>query len=247
MTSFLDLPSEIRNSVYELCLLQQSPINPFDEYYPGSGLTPGVLRVNRQIYREASSFMYAQNIFDLSWVSHKEVASFLERIGRTNAGCIQHIYIDFPDFGNLEAGNITLEDASSDVCANIQSNCANLRTLTMPPDSTTTVLLKLEALDHPKVAIEALELINGRLRAISSLEDIVAQVYDDGPSGYLKKAMESHGWTVREVEYYEEEDWGRSRSPVDDYDDDRDYNYDEEEEYDYDIDNDSDFWRRAGD
>jgi hypothetical protein len=77
------------------------------------------------------------------------------------------------------------------------------------------------------------------LRAISSLQEIIVEVYEDGPSADIRMKMESHGWTINVIEQVEE--WDRDRS-FSDFDDD-DYRYD----YDCDIDNDSNFWRRAGD
>ncbi|PVH72111.1 hypothetical protein DL98DRAFT_389088, partial [Cadophora sp. DSE1049] len=130
--SFLDLPSELRNQVYELCLLHQGPIEyPFDEYYPVHGLTSGLLRVNKTLHHEASSFLYAHNCFDLSGASHEDVAFFLGKIGYMNASYIQLIIADFPDFRKLEPGNVTLEEDSSDTFSIFQSCCANLRTFTM--------------------------------------------------------------------------------------------------------------------
>jgi hypothetical protein len=35
-------------------------------------------------------------------------------------------------------------------------------------------------------------------------------VYEDGPSGYIRRKMESHGWTISAIEYVE--DWGTDRS-----------------------------------
>ncbi|KAH7418464.1 hypothetical protein BKA64DRAFT_654451 [Cadophora sp. MPI-SDFR-AT-0126] len=253
MTGFLDLPSELRNLVYELCLLHQGPIKHlFDGYYSIRGLTPGLLRVNKTVHHEASSFLYGQNCFDLSETSHADVTLFLGIIGCLNARYIQHIIIDFPDFHNLEPGNVVLEQDSTDTISIFQSCCPNLRALTMSLDSTTTVLLKLDALDYPKIVIEALALVNTQLRANPSLQDIVVEVYENGPSGYVKREMESRGWTIKEIEDFEEE-WGSERSygydDRDRYHDDLDYGYDygDYDDDDYDIGNDSDFWRRAGD
>lgn len=107
--------------------------------------------------------------------------------------------------------------------------------------------LRLDDLDNPKIVTEALKLVDTRFRAISSLQEIIVEVYEDGPSDHIRRRMKSHGWTISTTEYVEEEDWGRSFSDFD-YDD---YGYGDDsggDNYDdYDIDNDSDFWRRAGD
>jgi hypothetical protein len=89
-------------------------------------------------------------------------------------------------------------------------------------------------------------LVNTRFRAISSLQDIIVEVYEDGPSNYIRRKMEIQGWTIRTTKYVEE--WGSDRSRGDfEYDWDYDYDYSDDGDDAYDIDNDSDFWRRAGD
>jgi hypothetical protein len=241
--NFLKLPSELRNRVYELCLLHQEPINPWVDYVQRQELTPGLLRANKTIHREASSLFYAQNRFDFTTTTPEDVASFLGTIGR-NADYIRHVCVNFPKFLYPEPGDVTLEENSIGIVANIQSGCANLSTLTTSLYSTNAMELWLDALDNPKIVTEALLLVNTRFRAISSLQEIVVEVYEDGPSDYIRRKMESHGWTVSATEYVEE--WGTDRSLGDTEDDwDHDYGYDDDD--DYDIDNDSDFWRRAGD
>jgi hypothetical protein len=242
--NFLKLPSELRNTVYELCLLHQEPINPWIEYNQRQELTLGLLRANKTIHREASSLFYAQNRFDFTIATSKDVASFLGKIGRNNADFIRHVCVNFPKFLYLEPGDVTLEEDSIGIFANIQSGCANLSKLTTSLYSTNAMELRLDALDNPKIVTEALMLVNTRFRAISSLQEIIVEVYEDGSSDYIRRKMESHGWTVSATEYVEE--WGTDRSLGDTEDDwDHDYGYDDDDEYD--IDNDSDFWRRAGD
>ena len=47
--------------------------------------------------------------------------------------------------------------------------------------------LKLDALDNPKIVTEALQLVNTRFRAISSLQEIIVKVYKEGPRGYIRR------------------------------------------------------------
>ncbi|TVY28417.1 hypothetical protein LHYA1_G002829 [Lachnellula hyalina] len=246
MTNFRDLPSELRNRIYQLCLLEQEPIDPYSHWSPREGLTPGLLRVNKTVHREASPLFYAHNRFDFTLATPEQVASFLGTIGSNNANYIQHIHVDFPIFRDLESGNITLEEGSMGVFANIQNICTNLSTLTTHVYSTNDTVMKLDALDDPKIATEALTLVNTRFRAILSLRDINVEVYKYGPSEDIKSKMENLGWTVSATFVEEWDPAGRSFS--DDADDwDRDYGYDDDDNDSYDIDNDSDFWRRAGD
>jgi hypothetical protein len=217
------------------------------DYNQRRELTPGLLRANKTVHHEASSLLYAQNRFDFATATPEDLASFLRTIGDNNANSIRHICVDFPSLRDLEPGNVTLEEGSDGILANIQSACANLRTLTTSLSSTHAMELGLDALDNPNIVTEALTLVNTRFRAISSLQNIIVEVYDDGPSGYIRRKMENHGWTVSTIEYVEE--WGSDRSFGDSEDDwDHDYGYDDDDDDDaYDIDNDSDFWRRAAD
>lgn len=245
--SFLSLPSELRNGIYELILLHEEPIDPWFDYNRRQKLTPGLLRANKAVHREASSLFYAQNRFDFTKGTLEDVASFLEQIGSNNAAYIRHICVDFPRFLYLDPSDVTLEEESVGILANIQSGCANLSTLTTSLYSTNAMELRLDNLDNPKIVTEALKLVDTHFRAISSLQEIIVEVYEDGPSDHIRRRMKSHGWTISTTEYVEEEDWSRSFSDFD-YDD---YSYGGDsggDDYDdYDIDNDSDFWRRAGD
>jgi hypothetical protein len=72
-----------------------------------------------------------------------------------------------------------------------------------------------------------------------TLQEIIVEVYEDGPSDHIQKEIKNHGWTISATKYVEESDY---------IEDDDDYHYDHDSGGDdYDIDNDSDFWRRAGD
>jgi hypothetical protein len=68
-----------------------------------------------------------------------------------------------------------------------------LRTLTTFLYNTNVMEHRLDALDNPKIVTEALTLFDTRFRAISSLQETIVGVYGDGPSGYIRKKMESHG------------------------------------------------------
>lgn len=105
--------------------------------------------------------------------------------------------------------------------------------------------LRLDALDNPKIVTKTLKLINTHFRAISSLQEIIVDVYKDDPSGHMRRQIESHEWTIRITKYVKEENFDRSFS---DFEDDN-YGYDSgrDDDDNYDIDNDSDFWRRASD
>ena len=117
----------------------------------------------------------------------------------------------------------------------------------MSPDSTYVMELKLDALDSPRIVTKALALVDVRLRTMSSLQEIIVQVYEDGPSGDIKTKMESYGWTISMIEQVEEWDYDGSLGEFEDYGylhDNDDYDRDN---IDYDIDYDKGFWRRTVD
>ncbi|OBT77924.1 hypothetical protein VF21_04311 [Pseudogymnoascus sp. 05NY08] len=114
--NFFTLPRELRDKIYELCLLLEDPIEP----YPGSSrrreLSPSLLGVNKAINREARLVLY-QSRFDFTVTMSKYVSSALKRIGRDNAECIRHIYVEFPPFSSLKPGNIALIEEEADILA----------------------------------------------------------------------------------------------------------------------------------
>jgi len=218
-TNFLSLPGELRNGIYELLLLHQEPIVPLDynrRYKLTPKLTPGLLRTSKTVHREASSLLYAQNRFDFSVLIPEEVASFLEQIGRINANSIRHIIVNFPTFC-LDRHDVALEDNNVLlILTKIQSDCAKLSTLTTSPHITKTMEHELDKLDNPKLVAEALLLVDTRFRAISSLQEIIVEVYKDGLSDHIGREMQSHGWTISVTE---EEDILGNFSASDYYDD----------------------------
>ncbi|MCJ1402140.1 hypothetical protein MMC11_005359 [Xylographa trunciseda] len=249
-TNFLNLPSEIRNNIYEQLLVLQEPVvclnSPWLGYSYIRALTPGLLLANKTVHHEASSLLYSLNRFDFTNCTSKHVVSFLEQIGRNNANYIRHICVDFPEFHFLDLHDVTLTDDSVGILAKFQSDCNKLGTLTTSLQSTNTMELKLDALDHPKIVAKAMALVNARFRAISTLQEIIVEVCEDGPNDYIRREMKGHGWTIRVIEDVEESGSDRSFGNSEEFDHgyDNDSGNDEDK---YDIDNDSDFWRRAAD
>jgi hypothetical protein len=180
VANFFLLPRELRDMVYELCLLHQEPININFDYN-----TPRLLHVNEIARHEASSLFYTQNSFDFSWAAPERIASFLKTIGRNNADYIQHVCVDFPVFHYQGLNDATLSDGSVSIFTAIQSSCSNLRTLTVCAYSSLTTEGRLEELDNHGVVTKVLKLIDTRFRAISSLKKIIVGVYDDDPRSFI--------------------------------------------------------------
>ncbi|KAH7359749.1 hypothetical protein BKA66DRAFT_445259 [Pyrenochaeta sp. MPI-SDFR-AT-0127] len=249
-TNFLSLPSEIRNNIYERLLVLQEPIEfRYSKFERLQNLTPELLLVNKTIYREASSLMYAQNCFNISICTSEEVVSFIERIGRNNARYIQHIYIDFPAFEYLVLDAVMLYSESTDALAKIQSDCSNLGSITMSPHSIHAMERRLSTLDNAKITAEVIALVNSHFRAITTLREVIVDVYEDSSNDEMRRSMKSHGWKLNTIARTEDVSSDPSFSDgdfdglyYDDNYDDSDYGHNE-----YDVDYDSDFWRRAGD
>ncbi|KAJ5682062.1 uncharacterized protein N7477_002002 [Penicillium maclennaniae] len=236
--NFLGLPAELRNEIYVYLLVRKEPIDPWNGDH---GLDLNLLSTNTVILHEARSLLYGHNCFDLT---PGRIPEFLDTIGFINASHLQCIRIDFPRLCDLE-DEVSLEDVSLHMLEKIQSHCTNLRMLITAPESTNTMENWLDSFDSPSICARALALIDARFRAISSLQEIVIEVYEEGPSTYIRKKMESHGWILKVVESVEVEEWDVDRS-WDDFEDDE-YLHDDDDDDDYDTDNDSDFWRRAAD
>ncbi|KFY68143.1 hypothetical protein V496_01263 [Pseudogymnoascus sp. VKM F-4515 (FW-2607)] len=150
MTNFLDLPGELRNRIYELCLLHKEPLALWTGFNQRRELSPGLLRASKAVHNEAISLFYAQNRFDFTIATPKRIALFLQTIGRKNAGHIQHLYVDFPKFSYQEPGDATLSDDSTSIFSSIQGSCANLSTLTAFVDSVLYIEFALYGLDNPE-------------------------------------------------------------------------------------------------
>lgn len=112
-----------------------------------------------------------------------------------------------------------------------------MRTLIISPYSATAMIPKLDELDSPGIVSQVLALMDARFRAISSLQEIIVNVYENNPNADdTRMKVESHGWTVDVIEQEEEWDSGRSFGDFED-------NNCLDDDYgdDYDIDNDSGF------
>ncbi|KAK7973428.1 hypothetical protein PG988_007562 [Apiospora saccharicola] len=99
MPSFSDLPPELRQQVYELCLVRKEPVNPWRSILkrgPSYGLVVNMLRVSKAVYHEAAPVLYSRNIFDLDDRCSEALALFLDRIGPANADQLRHIIVAFP-------------------------------------------------------------------------------------------------------------------------------------------------------
>lgn len=199
--SFLELPGELRDMIYKLCVFQEEPISLSTGFDGIKVLGPGLLRVNETLRREASSLFYARNCFDFSMISIKRIVSFFQTIGCKNAGYIQHICVDFPSFHYQNAGNVTLSDYS--IYAIIQSSCMSISTLSASADSALGMEAKLSELDNPESISTVFKAVDTLFMAsFSKLKSIIVRVYDvdDDPRDFIIE-MENYGWISKPTKY----------------------------------------------
>ncbi|KAH6622943.1 hypothetical protein F5144DRAFT_656848 [Chaetomium tenue] len=222
-TSLLDLPSELRNMIYDLVLLSEDPIKPWIPRPERQSHSVRLLRASQRIHIEASSVSYGRNCFDLTaardW-PHR-LYYFFKKIGANNVGYIRHILVAFPRLGfplhrpflYPDIGAVTLKDNRA--IAIIQKNCVNLSAITTSL-GTTFIEHKLNDLGHDGVVVKALELVNTSFRAIPSLRDIIVKIHPDGLSDSIKAVVESCGWTLNITEPMGVwADWGMSPDKLD--------------------------------
>ncbi|KAI8626364.1 hypothetical protein F5Y19DRAFT_447218 [Xylariaceae sp. FL1651] len=177
MSNFVSLPRELRDQIYELCLLHQGPLNPWFDFYQGEKRTSGLFRVSKSIHAEASQLSYSRNCFDFALASSENIARFLKTIGR-NVDYIRHIRVNFPQLLSLESGGVALGDNDASILATIQGRCTDLSTITTSFNNTTPTGPDLDLLDDLKFFVEALELVDTRFRAMTSLEEINIGVFE---------------------------------------------------------------------
>lgn len=81
--------------------------------------------------------------------------------------------------------------------------CASLRTLETSLYSAKSMELRLDNLEHHKLVTEALELVNTHFRAVSSLQESILNVFEDGRGNCLR-SKKSCGWVLSTTEREEE-------------------------------------------
>lgn len=196
----LELPGEIRNQIYRHTLTCETIIDVQNGGRAAGGITPSLLRTNRRIHREALPFLYGENRFALLALDRakaEEIFRFLEKIGPHNARHIQCVQICHPIFRNL-GDDAKLDENCIRLLSRLQSQCLNLKTLMICPDTTDFVIrLQLAPLVpvNPMYITESLSSFDHRLKTML-LEEIVVQVYRDTPLQEFLRAMEPRGWRI---------------------------------------------------
>ncbi|KAJ8058339.1 hypothetical protein OCU04_012531 [Sclerotinia nivalis] len=226
--NFFDLIIEIRLKIYQELLVVAKPISfntSFGTGYSGHfdadakesvGPSLQLLRVNKQIYLEATPILYLNNTFELSHVEesltptiirNETPVQFLTQIGNRNASFIRHLGIYFPWFKTCKEGKIRLE---REILELIAAKCTDLITIKMLlwDNYRTDYLKHQKSLQHEYVEIEnisaeLLNLVDTELKKISSLTEIIVDdhIWKEWQrpeiNDKLTKMMLDCGWKVQ--------------------------------------------------
>jgi hypothetical protein len=157
-------------------------------------LCPAILLANKRAHREASALLYSRNCVRLQ--ERAILTSFLDHIGPQNASFLRHVCIPFSAFDDYHLGSVTLKEDSIRTLERIRDNCTNLATLETSLRFRTIIAMESAIdFDSPRAAA-ALALVDARFKAISSLKEIIVNVYDEPLSCDLREKMRGCGWTI---------------------------------------------------
>jgi hypothetical protein len=194
---FLDLPSEVRNMIYELALVRKRLVRPYKYYYEEPYDVFGLLCASRSINREASSIFYGRNNFDFDNVEPDVLAAFLQQIGVNNAAYIRHVSIFFPVSFDYGPDGVTFDDQTMDA---LRNSCVNLNALTAVLIDADVMEYTLEEGDDADLVMEALNRANISFGMFPSLQNITVEIHGDRLMGYAQDTMESYGWAIKIIE-----------------------------------------------
>ncbi|CAH0016458.1 unnamed protein product [Clonostachys rhizophaga] len=210
MACFLSLPTENRISIYEEVFGAGQTFFLF----PGSGtqvnaLAPtkprrwsAFLFTNRLIYTEAREIIYGANRFVLVDVTHTQtglLCNFLGGIGPANASLITHLAISFPAMDRVDdrEGEFALRGDSLRALELLREQCTRLKTLELQVHRQNSSILTEEKDCDSGFARGALPWIDQQLKAISSLERVIVEVYEKALMPSVESVMQDLGWIVK--------------------------------------------------
>ncbi|KAI0440290.1 hypothetical protein F4803DRAFT_483990 [Xylaria telfairii] len=220
---FLSLPAELRNMIYKLLLVSNSPIR----FRVRSSTSPPImycrslgrdwswsrstlmLLVCRQIYYEASAILYRHNFFVVDSRRLNLLERFLNYIGPAKAGLLSHIYINYPimeTFPHCRPGEVKLQRDDLRSLRLLQQNCTNLRKLTLGKFVETPLrgfydyfCVHINSADERPILHEYFVRVNAELQAITSLREVIVHLEGFNNAQVwvqevLEEAMREFGW-----------------------------------------------------
>lgn len=209
---FFSLPSEVRNKIYKELLVHSNTIILNRTWYSDSivysseslHLCLAILLLNKKVHHEASSILYPRNYFEIQ--NSELLSSFLDQIGSQNAGTLRRLVIAFPAFHNDGyAIGITLQEDGTRTLDLIRDKCQNIVTLETTLHTSNAMEIRLDEFDSPRAVDQALALVDVRLKAIPSLQELLVHVYDEPVNLALREKMRNYGWIIKISEQNQQE------------------------------------------
>jgi len=170
----------------------------------GTSVITAILVANRQIHAEANALFYSANHFVVFTSKTSTLSTFLDRIGRQNAGLIRHLSIPFPhvrlkvqleecwssDDEESPAGPPSVQDYESvkndaefrisnpAVLDMISQQCTGLQTLETVVGTAQRPNRNVEMIHDGQLIPKAMQFLDSRLRdGIPSLKNIFINLY----------------------------------------------------------------------
>jgi hypothetical protein len=198
-----NLPPEIRNKIYKLCLIARRPllISPQQIWheFEMAHISSSLRRVNKIIAPEASSIFYGSNMFDLRVLDITELACFFEMIGARNASLIQRIKIPFPQWYCTSPP--VMWESYKHALSIVEQACTSLKTIWMTQESTHIMAMEIiifQGKDKvPDPVFEPVIMVGRRLDSIPTLKRIIASIQLDESDEGMRIVMRDLGWHVR--------------------------------------------------
>lgn len=203
-TTFLHLPSEIRNIIYEdVLVLKDGQAVRCTSKSSKKGFALGLLIVSRKIHREATSMLYSRNRFHF-WAEYPlDKYWFFVGIGSINASYIRHIICPFPmlefqtrfwhlsgDIGTARPVRKWYTDLET-----IGKCCGRLDTFTMVLSPQQTDRIRTEL-----AGSGLMERMDGSFKDLPSQPDVIVEVSgkeSEAAGSALVRHMKQIGWTIR--------------------------------------------------
>ena len=185
--------AQLYNRIYSLSLLRNYLL------YKLLRLCPAILLVNKRAHREASPLLYSRNCFKVQ--TRGILTLFLDNIRPQNVSFLRHIYIAFPAFDDNYVGSVTLKEDSIRTLELIRDNCTNLIIFetSLRLQTINIIEVAIDILDCPQVAAP-LALVDARFKTISSLKEIIINIYDEPLNCDLKEKIRGCGQTIESIE-----------------------------------------------
>ena len=199
VSSFLSLPGEIRNKIYEIILVDKDPIDPWRLGFASRSL----FRVSETIRHESTSLYFSKNCFDLTSWTHMGIDKIMKRFGTNNLPMLQHVYFPCPILQSTRPERAVLDKAERIFLTRLSESCPNLEIITLSRSRNHFSNDELKRLDN-LIVQQILDFLNTHLnttQASSAIHYIEAETHKPNSDGHTqnkntKSTPKETGWTI---------------------------------------------------